>query len=108
MIARAACKFLRPGGRRRQPTEQTCDYNQGEGTHGCYLHETLGLDANSEVHTAPLSVPFGHGAAARSIEGRLETNGTDAGNSSLIPRREIAPGWQRDWLRAWNNCLYSI
>jgi DNA repair protein RecN (Recombination protein N) len=32
------------------------------------------------------------GAAARSIEGILETNGLDAENSSLILRREIAPG----------------
>jgi DNA repair protein RecN (Recombination protein N) len=32
------------------------------------------------------------GAAARSIEGILETNGLDAENGSLILRREIAPG----------------
>jgi DNA repair protein RecN (Recombination protein N) len=32
------------------------------------------------------------GAAARSIEAILETNGLDAENSSLILRREIAPG----------------
>jgi DNA repair protein RecN (Recombination protein N) len=58
----------------------------------------LGEKASSEVirtgaERAVVAAVFeSDGAAARSIEGILETNGLDAENGSLILRREIAPG----------------
>jgi len=58
----------------------------------------LGDKASSEVirtgaERAVMSAVFeSEGAAARSIEEILETNGLDAENGSLILRREIAPG----------------
>ena len=58
----------------------------------------LGEKASSDVirtgaERAVVAAVFENdGAAARSIEGILETNGLDAENSSLILRREIAPG----------------
>jgi DNA repair protein RecN (Recombination protein N) len=58
----------------------------------------LGEKASSEVirtgaERAVVAAVFeSDGAAARSIEGILETNGLDAENSSLILRREIAAG----------------
>lgn len=58
----------------------------------------LGEKASSEVirtgaERAVVAAVFeSEGAAARSIEDILETNGLDAENSSLILRREIAPG----------------
>ena len=58
----------------------------------------LGEKASSEVirtgaERAVVAAVFeSDGAAARSIEGILETNGLDGENGSLILRREIAPG----------------
>jgi DNA repair protein RecN (Recombination protein N) len=58
----------------------------------------LGEKASSDVirtgaERAVVAAVFeSDGAAARSIEGILETNGLDAENGSLILRREIAPG----------------
>ena len=58
----------------------------------------LGDKASSDVirtgaERAVVAAVFeSEGAAARSIEGILETNGLDAENGSLILRREIAPG----------------
>jgi DNA repair protein RecN (Recombination protein N) len=58
----------------------------------------LGEKASSDVirtgaERARVAAVFeSDGAAARSIEGILETNGLDAENGSLILRREIAPG----------------
>jgi DNA repair protein RecN (Recombination protein N) len=58
----------------------------------------LGEKASTEVirtgaERAVVAAVFeSDGAAARSIEGILETNGLDAENGSLILRREIAPG----------------
>ena len=58
----------------------------------------LGEKASSDVirtgsERAVVAAVFeSDGAAARSIEAILETNGLDAENSSLILRREIAPG----------------
>ncbi len=58
----------------------------------------LGEKASSDVirtgaERALVAAVFeSEGAAARSIEGILETNGLDAENGSLILRREIAPG----------------
>jgi DNA repair protein RecN (Recombination protein N) len=58
----------------------------------------LGDKASSDVirtgaERAVVAAVFeSEGAAARSIEAILETNGLDAENSSLILRREIAPG----------------
>jgi DNA repair protein RecN (Recombination protein N) len=60
----------------------------------------LGEKASSDVirtgaERAVVAAVFeseGEGAAARAIEGILETNGLDAENGSLILRREIAPG----------------
>jgi len=58
----------------------------------------LGEKASSDVirtgaERAVVAAVFeSDGAAARSIESILETNGLDAENSSLILRREIAPG----------------
>jgi DNA repair protein RecN (Recombination protein N) len=58
----------------------------------------LGEKASSDVirtgaERAVVAAVFeSEGAAARSIEGILETNGLDAENGSLILRREIAPG----------------
>jgi DNA repair protein RecN (Recombination protein N) len=58
----------------------------------------LGEKASSDVirtgaERAVIAAVFeSDGAAARSIEGILETNGLDAENGSLILRREIAPG----------------
>jgi DNA repair protein RecN (Recombination protein N) len=58
----------------------------------------LGEKASSDViragaERAVVAAVFeSDGAAARAIEGILETNGLDAENSSLILRREIAPG----------------
>ncbi len=58
----------------------------------------LGEKASSDVirtgaERAVVTAVFeSDGAAARSIEGILETNGLDAENGSLILRREIAPG----------------
>src|SRR5713101_1661814 len=58
----------------------------------------LGDKASSEVirtgaERAVVAAVFeSDGAAARAIEGILETNGLDAENGSLILRREIAPG----------------
>jgi hypothetical protein len=34
MTARVAIELLRPDGRRREPQEQPCDYDQGEESHG--------------------------------------------------------------------------
>ena len=58
----------------------------------------LGEKASTEVirtgaERAVVAAVFeSDGAAARSIEGILETNGFDGENGSLILRREIAPG----------------
>lgn len=58
----------------------------------------LGEKASSDVirtgaERAVVAAVFeSDGAAARAIEGILETNGLDAENGSLILRREIAPG----------------
>ena len=58
----------------------------------------LGEKASSDVirtgaERAVVAAVFeSEGAAARAIEGILETNGLDAENDSLILRREIAPG----------------
>jgi DNA repair protein RecN (Recombination protein N) len=58
----------------------------------------LGEKASSDVirtgaERAVVAAVFENdGAAARAIEGILETNGLDAENGSLILRREIAPG----------------
>jgi DNA repair protein RecN (Recombination protein N) len=58
----------------------------------------LGEKASSDVirtgaERAVVAAVFeSEGAAARSIEGILETNGLDSENGSLILRREIAPG----------------
>jgi DNA repair protein RecN (Recombination protein N) len=58
----------------------------------------LGEKASSDVirtgaERAVVAAVFeSEGAAARAIEGILETNGLDAENGSLILRREIAPG----------------
>ncbi len=58
----------------------------------------LGEKASTEVirtgaERAVVAAVFeSEGAAARSIEGILETNGLDGENGSLILRREIAPG----------------
>jgi DNA repair protein RecN (Recombination protein N) len=58
----------------------------------------LGEKASSDVirtgaDRAVVAAVFeSEGAAARAIEGILETNGLDAENGSLILRREIAPG----------------
>ncbi len=58
----------------------------------------LGDKASSDVirtgaERAVVAAVFeSEGAAARAIEGILETNGLDAENGSLILRREIAPG----------------
>jgi len=49
MSARIAIELLSPCPSRRQ-TKQAYDYNDGEGSHGCYLGEALGFEANSEVH----------------------------------------------------------
>ena len=43
VLARVTLKLLRPRGRRRQTTEQSCDYDEGEGSHGYYLHEPCGF-----------------------------------------------------------------
>ena len=52
MTARVTLKLLRPGCRRRQPTEQPRDQEYGEVSHGYNLHKELALEANSEVHLA--------------------------------------------------------
>jgi DNA repair protein RecN (Recombination protein N) len=61
---------------------------------GLLLGEKASLDViRTGAERAVVAAVFeSDGAAARSIEAMLETNGLDAENGSLIVRREIAPG----------------